>query len=110
MGATESGEMQVYLHTGGGGGFYFSNRGLKAEGSLMVFGLPEGLEEELAAQEAAVMKLEEQIAGLELDLEEAQVQAEVPAAGISPVSYVVIGIGVVLVIIAGVLFTRRRST
>ena len=39
-----------------------------------------------------------------------EVPVEVEVQVISPISYVAIGLGVVLVVIAGVLFTRRRST
>ena len=39
-----------------------------------------------------------------------EVPVEVVVQTISPISYVAIGLGVVLVVIAGVLFTRRRGT
>jgi len=43
---------------------------------------------------------------VEVEVPGPQVEVQV----ISPISYVAIGLGVVLIVVAGVLFARRRST
>ncbi len=150
MGADSDGNMYV-LRVLGGPNFNFGN---DAPGAIMAYGLPDGLEAQLAAEEAERaaerVALEAEIAAVERaaaaaraeaeavraalqeDLEaaeagraaervalEAEIEAEREAAAveleaasgvISPISYVVIGVGVVLVVIAGVLFTRKRTT
>jgi hypothetical protein len=150
MGADSDGNMYV-LRVLGGPNFNFGN---DAPGAIMAYGLPDGLEAQLAAEEAERaaerVALQAQIAAVERaaaaareeaeaarvalqdDLEaaeavrvaervalEAEIEAErvasaareaTAAATISPISYVAIGVGIVLVVIAGVLFTRRRST
>jgi len=141
----------LVLRVLGGPNFNFGN---DAPGAIMAYGLPDGLEAQLAAEEAERAAdravLQAQIAAVERaaaaaraeaeaerealqeDLEaaeagraaervalEAEIEAERAAAAteleaasgvISPISYVVIGVGVVLVVIAGVLFTRKRTT
>ena len=63
-------------------------------GAVMAFSLPDELPESIVIEvEVPVEVIKE-------------VQVEV----ISPLSYAAIGVGVVLVVIAGVLFTRKRST
>lgn len=115
IGADSNGDFKIFLYIGGGGSasrFHPNADVARLEGALAAYGLPADLP--IAPEvEQEVMELEDQIAGLEGDLaaaEEAREAAEAGAAGINPVSYVVIGLGVVLVVIAGVLFTRRRST
>ena len=47
---------------------------------------------------------------VEIEVREVIKEVEVPVEVISPISYVAIGLGVVLVVISGVLFTRARQT
>ena len=75
-------------------------------GAVMAFSLPDELpisQEELQAAEvradAAEMRAQQ--------AEAAAVEAE---GSINPISYVIIGVGVVLVVVAGILFSRKRST
>ena len=64
-------------------------------GALTAFGLPDQLPEGVSR---------------EVEVREVIKEVEVPVEVISPISYVAIGLGVVLVVISGVLFTRSRQT
>jgi len=60
------------------------------------------------------LQLRRNVIGYELDLGLKEVPKDVlaevaPSEGISPISYGIVGIGVVLIVIAGVLFTRRKK-
>ena len=80
----------------------------------MAYGLPDGLAERQAAEEAEIAELraelEAEIVELEAEVMAAEETAQLAGTAINPISYVVIGVGVVLVVVAGVLFARRRST
>ena len=119
IGADSEGKHKILLHIGGGGGFLFgSSRGDQAsEGSLAAFGLPDVLPEREVVQVPGPERIvevqvpgPERIVEVEVPVPGPEVEVPVEVAVISPISYVAIGLGVVLVVIAGVLFTRRRST
>ncbi len=114
IGADSEGNHKVFLHIGGGGGFLFSSTGLP--GNLAAFGLPDVL------PEPEIVEVIREVPGPVIEVPGPIVEVpgperivevpgpEVEVQVISPISYVAIGLGVVLVVIAGVLFTRRRST
>ncbi len=114
IGADSSGDHKVFFHIGGGGGFSYA-RATELEGNLAAFGLPDVLPQpeiievvrEVPGPVIEVPGPVVEIPGPERIVE---VPVEVEVQVISPISYVAIGLGVVLVVIAGVLFTRRRST
>lgn len=116
VGADADGRMLILRTIGGArtNGALMQNVGDTSPGAVMAFGLPDNYEEQLAAEEAERAELQQEIDAERAALEEERIEFEATrqaAAGvISPISYVVIGVGVVLVVIAGVLFARRRST
>jgi len=128
IGADSDGNHKIFLHIGGGGGFVYGNTA--TEGSLVALGLPDVLPEiETIIQEVEVIVENvvevERIIEVEVEVEKI-VEVEVPIETvverevtveittteeiISPVSYVAIGLGVVLIVVAGVLFQRSRIT
>lgn len=137
IGMDSNGEHKVFLHIGGGGGYLLASNQLP--GNLAAFGLPDVLPEpeivevirevpgpvrevivEVPGDEVIV-----EVPGAEriVEVPGPEVIVEVPGAErivevpgpevqvqtISPISYVAIGLGVVLIVISGVLFTRKRS-
>ena len=128
IGADSDGKHKIFIHVGGGGGFVYGNTA--TEGSLVALGLPDVLPEvETIIQEVEVVVEEvvevERLVEIEVEVEKV-VEVEVPIETvverevsvevttteevISPVSYVAIGLGVVLIVVAGVLFQRSRTT
>ena len=117
VGAGDDGKHRIGLHVGGGGGFVFRGHGT-APGTFATFGLPDELPRSIAAAPAAgeeriveVEKIvevpgEERIVEVEKIVEKEIVTTE---EVISPVSYVAIGLGVVLIVVAGVLFQRSKN-
>ncbi len=131
IGADSDGKHKIFLHIGGGGGFVYGNTA--TEGSLVALGLPDVLPEiETIIQEVEVIVervveveriieveggevIVEKIIEVEVPIEtvvEREVTVEIVTTEeiISPVSYVAIGLGVVLIVVAGVLFQRSRIT
>ena len=130
IGADSDGKHKIFLHVGGGGGFVYGNTAV--EGSLVALGLPDTLpsspEPIIQIEEREVERIveiiEEVVVDKEVEVEriveipvevikEVEVVTEVTVPGgqsISPISYIAIGIGVVLIVVAGVLFQRSRST
>jgi outer membrane protein assembly factor BamB len=108
VGATSDGKMQVFLHVGGGGGFYFTNQGLRAEGSLVALGLPDKLPQEIA-REAIKQLPKEQLKEVVKEIPRDVIQETLGPTDISPISYAMIGIGAIFLVVAAVLFTRRKK-
>ena len=108
IGADSDGNI-ILLRVLGGPAFNFGN---DAPGAIMAYGLPDVLPEpEIEIREVIV-----EVPGPEVIVEVpgpeviVEVPLEVQVQVISPISYVAIGVGVVLVVVAGILFSRRRST
>ena len=115
------------MHVGGGGGFVYGNTA--TEGSLVALGLPDVLpqvetiiqqvevEREVEVEVEKIVEVEvnvEKVVEVEVPVEtivEKEVAVEITTTEevISPVSYVAIGLGVVLIVVAGVLFQRSRG-
>jgi hypothetical protein len=125
IGADSDGKHKIFVHVGGGGGFVYGNTA--TEGSLVALGLPDVLPEvetiieEVEVEVERVVEIENVV---EVEVEkEVVVEVEVPVETIvdkevevvtteeviSPVSYVAIGLGVVLIVVAGVLFQRSKA-
>ena len=132
--ADADGNMKLFRVIGWSG-----HHGTNAPGAIMAYGLPDNLQAQIQAQqlledraaaaaaaEARAGELERRAADAEAraaDLEArgpeivevpveilVEVPVEVEVQTTRPISYVAIGLGVVLVVISGVLFTRRRTT
>lgn len=104
FGANPDGDIWMYQIYGG------SNFGGTVPGAMMAFGLPDELPEaadaEIRAEEAENRAEEAEARAAELESRIDQLNESPP---INPISYVAIGIGVVLVVVAGILFSRKRA-
>ncbi|MCS4538154.1 MAG: PQQ-binding-like beta-propeller repeat protein [Thaumarchaeota archaeon] len=138
VGASKDGKMKIFAHIGGGGGFLAANSAELA-GNLVAFGLPdvipqpqvrevikevpkEVIKEVIKEVPKEVIKevpkevIKEVIKEVPKEVVK-EVVKEVPkevvqtvtVETISPISYAAIGIGVVLVVVSGVLFSRRKK-
>ncbi len=124
VGATKDGQYRIFMHVGGGGGLGAS--ALPIEGTLMAFGLPDKLPQPQVITKEVIKEVPKEVIkevikevpGKEVIKEVTkEVIKEVPreviktvtVESISPISYAAIGIGVVLVVISGVLFSRRKK-
>lgn len=107
--ADSNGDMKLFRVIGGR-----SIRGIGSSqpGAIMAYGLPD----QLPVPEVVEVVREVQVpVEVEVPVEvirevPVEVIQEVEVQVISPISYVAIGVGVVLVVVAGILFTRRKST
>lgn len=132
IGADSDGNYKVLAYIGGGGGFLFASNQLP--GSLAAFGNPDKLPEVPEAE--IIIQVEEVVVEREVEVQveverivevERVVEKEVPVEVIkevevvkevtlpaeeviSPVSYVAIGLGVVLVVVAGVIYSRSKAS
>ena len=86
----------LLLQSFGGRGLTSQNPPLRGSvpGAIMAFGLPDELPEAISR---------------EVEIREVIVTEEVEVETISPISYIAIGLGVILVVVSGVLFTRSRQ-
>ncbi len=116
IGADADGKMKIFRIIGGRGGGLIGElfrAGSGVPGAIMVFGLPDVLPEPEVVEVERIVEVEvpgpERIVEVEVLGPERIVEVDVEVQVISPISYVAIGLGVVLVVIAGVLFARRRT-
>jgi glucose dehydrogenase len=113
IGATSDGKMRLLLQYGGRA---VPGRA-RIPGALTVFGLPDKLPEPQVITKEVVKEVIKEVVKevpkeviKEVVKEVVRTETKtVTVETISPVSYAAIGIGVVLVVIAGVLFTRRKK-
>ncbi|MBI4258375.1 MAG: PQQ-binding-like beta-propeller repeat protein [Thaumarchaeota archaeon] len=103
IGATASGKIRVFQLMGGGS---TGGTGLGIPGALMVYGLQDKLPEPQVITKEVVKEVVKEIIK---EVPGKETTKTVTVETISPISYAAIGIGVVLVVIAGVLFTRRKK-
>ena len=96
IGADKNGKYKIFVHVGGGGGF-LSGSGALA-GNLVAFGLPDVLPQPQVITKEVIKEVIKEVPGKEVTVET-----------ISPISYAAIGIGVVIAVIGGVLFSRRKK-
>ena len=112
IGADNEGNVYVYRVLGGR---EVLGMGTNAPGAIVAYGLPdvipepEVIIERVEIEKQVVVEIEKQVVvEKEVPVEiEVEVIREVEIETISPVSYIAIGFGVVLVVIAGVLYTRK---
>ena len=113
IGTDNKGAHRIIQHVGGGGGFLFSSHA--SQGTLLAL----GLKDDIPVTQAEIIEVVrevpievERIVEVERVVEvpvEVEVIQEVEVETISPISYVAIGLGVILVVIAGVLYQRASS-
>ena len=132
IGADKNGKMRIFVHVGGGGGIV-GNPGLPVDGTLVAFGLPDKLPQPQVITKEVIKEVPKEVIKevikevvkevpkevIKEVIKEVprevikevvkEVPKEVTVETISPISYAAIGIGVVLVVISGVLFSRRKK-
>jgi alcohol dehydrogenase (cytochrome c) len=98
FGATSEGKIAMVQIYGGSGAI---SLGSNIPGALMVFGLPDSLPQPQVITKEVIKEVPKEVIK--------EVVKTVTVEMVSPISYAAIGIAVVLVVIAGVLFTRRKK-
>jgi hypothetical protein len=115
IGKNANGKSILLLKTGGQMGYLNGVMGGIAStpipGVLMAWGLPDKVPQPAdIAREALKEVPKEQLKDVLKDVpNEALSQVAPPVETVSPISYGIVGVGVVLIVIAGVLFTRRKK-
>jgi len=129
VGATKAGKMLVLVHVGGGGGGPVAGVGSRTDGSLIAYGLPDRLPQPQVITKEVIKEVPKEVIKevvkevpkeiVKEVIKEVpkevikevpkEIVKEVTVETISPISYAAIGIGVVLVVISGVLFSRRKK-
>ncbi|MCS4538405.1 MAG: PQQ-binding-like beta-propeller repeat protein [Thaumarchaeota archaeon] len=122
IGAGKDGKYRIYTFIGGGGGG-FQAPGVSAtvDGSLIAFGLPDVIPQPQVITKEVIKEVQVPKEVIKEVVKEVQVPKEVikevikevpkevTVETVSPISYAAIGIGVVLVVISGVLFSRKKK-
>jgi len=120
IGADKNGKYKIFAHVGGSGGFLFSQAATTA-GNLMAFGLPDKIPQPQVITKEVIKEVPKEV--IKEVIKEVvkevpkevikevvkEVPKEVTVETISPISYAAIGIGVVMIVISGVLFSRRKK-
>ena len=112
LGADNDGNMYLFRVLGGR---EVLGMGTNAPGAIVAYGLPDVIPEpEVIIERVEIEKIVEVEKQIVVEKEvpveiEVEVIREIEVETISPVSYLAIGFGVVLVVIAGVLYTRKPS-
>ncbi|HEY4673803.1 MAG TPA: PQQ-binding-like beta-propeller repeat protein, partial [Nitrososphaerales archaeon] len=129
VGATKDGKMRIFVHVGGGGGILGGSGALQVDGTLVAFGLPDRLPQPQVITKEVIKEVPKEVVKevVKEVIKEVpkeiikevpkevikevpkEIIKEVTVETISPISYAAIGIGVVLVVISGVLFSRRKK-
>lgn len=107
IGKTKEGESRLFVITGGRSGSLIGGiTPVNIPGALLSFGLPDLQKPEIVIQEV-VREVEIRVEVVR----EVEVirEVEVPVSEISPLSYAIAGIGLVMIILAFVTFSRRRT-
>ncbi|MCS4538403.1 MAG: PQQ-binding-like beta-propeller repeat protein [Thaumarchaeota archaeon] len=112
VGADKNGKMKIFLHVGGGGGLVLGPApALPADGTLIALGLPDKIPQPEEVVREVIKEVPKEVLREVLKEVPKEVIQEVatPVEVISPISYAVVGIGVVLIVVAGLLFSRRKK-
>ncbi|MCS4538385.1 MAG: PQQ-binding-like beta-propeller repeat protein [Thaumarchaeota archaeon] len=105
IGATKEGKMRVLVYVGGGQTTYFGN-GLGLDGSLIAFGVPDALPQPQVVTKEVIKEVPKEV----IKEVPKEVVREVTVETVSPISYAVIGIGIVIAVIGVVLSRRRKAS
>ncbi|NSL75515.1 MAG: hypothetical protein HS052_02560 [Thaumarchaeota archaeon] len=110
IGADKDGNIMLFRTVGGANWFGFGNLGVESvtPGAIFAFGLPDVIPEPLQAEIIEVERIVEVEVVKEVEVIK-EVEVTVTEEVISPISYVAIGLGVILVVVAGVLYSRTRN-
>ena len=110
IGADKDGNIMLFRTVGGANWFGFGNIGVESvtPGAIFAFGLPDVIPEPLQAEIIEVERIVEVEVVKEVEVIK-EVEVTVTEEVISPISYVAIGLGVILVVVAGVLYSRTRN-
>ena len=110
IGADKDGNVMLFRTVGGANWFGFGNIGVESvtPGAIFAFGLPDVIPEPLQAEIIEVERIVEVEVVKEVEVIK-EVEVTVTEEVISPISYVAIGLGVILVVVAGVLYSRTRN-
>ena len=110
IGADKDGNVMLFRTVGGANWFGFGNLGVESvtPGAIFAFGLPDVIPEPLQAEIIEVERVVEVEVVKEVEVIK-EVEVTVTEEVISPISYVAIGLGVILVVVAGVLYSRTRN-
>ena len=113
IGADSNGEVRILQSYGGRSLASIGGRD-RVPGALNAFGLADNIPQPEIVEVVKEVQVEvEKIVEVERIVEvekEVEVIQEVEVETISPISYVAIGLGVILVVIAGVLYSRAKSS
>ncbi len=104
VGATKDGKMLVLVAVGGGG-----RSGLTVDGALVAYGLPDKIPEPQVVTKEVIKEVPKEVIKEVIKEVPKEVIRTVTVETVSPFSYAAIGIGVVLVVVAGILFSRRKK-
>ena len=102
IGADKKGNMMLFVTSGGSG---LGGAGSVTTGIVMAYGLPDKLPEPQVITKEVIKEVPKEV----IKEVPKEVIKTVTVETVSPISYAAIGIGVVLVIISGVLFSRRKK-
>ena len=107
IGADKNGNIKLFRTVGGANWFGFGNIGVEAvtPGAIFAFGLPDTIPE----PQVEIVEVEKVVEVEVVKEVEVIQEVEVEVETISPISYVAIGLGVVLVVVSGVLYSRTRN-
>ncbi len=99
--ADASGKIKIIQNFGG----QFSLWGQNVPGAIAAFGLPDKLPEPQVVTKEIVMKAPKEV------IREAAKELGVvqTVETISPISYAIVGVGVIMLVVAGVIFSRRKK-
>ena len=107
--ADDNGDVKLFRPQGAGfvGNANWGPGQTTSPGAIMVYGLPDVIPEPEVIIEQVEVEVEK-IVEVEKEVEVTVVE-EVTVETISPVSYVIIGLGIVAIIVAGVLYQRTKQ-
>jgi len=113
LGAGNDGKVKVFLIFGGGAHGVFGPAGLagaaQIPGAVMAFGLPEKLPQPADVARKALKEIpKEQLKDVLKDIPPDVIQQAAPST-VSPITYGILGISVAILVVAAVLFTRRKK-
>ncbi len=103
IGATAEGKMRLFQIYGG------ASFGGTIPGALMVFGLPDRLPEPQIITKEVVKEVPKEVIKEVPKEVIKEVTKTVTVETVSPVSYAIIGVAVIVLVVSGVLFTRRKK-
>ncbi|MBM3897499.1 MAG: hypothetical protein FJ358_03105 [Thaumarchaeota archaeon] len=115
MGKTAEGKSILLLKSGGNALLLRLLGGAASgqiPGSLIVYGLPDKVPQPAEVAREALKEIpKEQLKEVLKDVPKDVISQVAPTAEtISPISYGIVGVGIVLIVISGILFTRRKKT